>query len=186
MDRAINNIVGTNLKNIRQERNISLQEISNNCNVTKSFLSQVEKGKSMPSLSTLKSISEYLNITIGSLLGEERVKLNPVVKMKQRKKIEYSNGITMFLLTSPDPNKQMEPLLFELNPEANTGTRKYKHFGQEFVLVIRGILEITLNDQKYILKKGDSIYFNSFLPHSFKNIDKEVTEAIWVDTPPSF
>ena len=53
-------------------------------------------------------------------------------------------------------------------------------------MVIKGAMEITLNDTKYVLRKGDSIYFNSSIPHFFKNIHKESTEALWVVTPPTF
>jgi len=179
-------IVSKNLKQIRQQKGLSLKEIAENIGVSTSFLSQVENNKTIPSLSTLKSIADYMNITISELLGEKKDNFNPVLRFNDRKNIHYADGITMCLLTYPDPNKQMEPLYFEMNPEASSGTKMYRHFGQEFVLVLEGILEIKLNDQKYILKKGDSIYFNSSIPHSFKNLDKNTTKAIWVDTPPSF
>jgi len=90
------------------------------------------------------------------------------------------------MLTSSDPNKQMEPLLFRMSPDSTSGKETYKHFGQEFVLVIKGMIEITLNDTRYVLKKGDSMYFNSSVPHSFRNINKGESEAVWVVTPPSF
>jgi quercetin dioxygenase-like cupin family protein len=80
----------------------------------------------------------------------------------------------------------MEPLLFKLKEGATSGERSYKHFGQEFVLVLKGSIEVMLNDIAYILKKGDSIYFNSNVPHAFKNISKKEAEAVWVVTPPTF
>jgi quercetin dioxygenase-like cupin family protein len=80
----------------------------------------------------------------------------------------------------------MEPLLFKMNEKAASGPSMYKHYGQEFALVIKGTVEITLNDAVYVLKKGDSIYFNSSTPHSFRNVGKEEAEAIWVVTPPTF
>jgi len=92
----------------------------------------------------------------------------------------------MTLLTSPDNNKQMEPLLFKLDKGAVSGGSQYKHYGQEFVLVLKGTLEITLNDMRYTLQKGDSIYFNSNTPHQFRNTDKGETEVVWVITPPTF
>ncbi|MDD5567726.1 MAG: cupin domain-containing protein, partial [Candidatus Omnitrophica bacterium] len=70
--------------------------------------------------------------------------------------------------------------------KANSGGVSYKHFGQEFVLVLKGAIEITLNDSMYVLRKGDSIYFNSNVPHEFRNIGNEEAEAIWVITPPTF
>ena len=182
------NIVGVNIKRLREDKDITLRVLAKKLGISASFLSQIETGKASPSLSTLKNIADGLQVTVSSLIGdEEAVNKNPVVKESQRKYLKnIGKGINMYLLTSPDPNKQMEPLLFKLDENADSGDSMYKHFGQEFVLVIKGSLEITLNDTKYILSKGDSIYFNSSIPHFFKNINKGTTEALWVVTPPTF
>jgi len=181
-------LVGINIKRLREEQGMTLRVMAKKLNVSASFLSQVESGKASPSLSTLKSISDCLSTTIGDLIGETRKKDdNPVTRLDERKHIqEVSKGINIYLLTSRDSNKQMEPLLFQLKKGADSGKPQYKHFGQEFVLVLKGSLELTLNETTYILKKGDSIYFNSSFPHAFKNIGAEEAEAVWVVTPPTF
>ncbi|MBF0512398.1 MAG: cupin domain-containing protein [Candidatus Omnitrophica bacterium] len=92
----------------------------------------------------------------------------------------------MYLLSEPSPYKQMQPILFKLGANAVSGENTYVHYGQEFVLVLKGALEITLAEKNYYLKKGDSIYFNSSTPHAFKNLNKGETEAVWIVTPPSF
>jgi len=181
-------IVGVKIKRLREERGMTLRSMANKLGISASFLSQVESGKASPSLVTLKNISDVLSTTIGNLMGDNgRVETNPVVKSGEGTHVrEIGKGIDLFLLTSRDLNKQMEPLLFKLKKGAVSGMRSYSHFGQEFVLVLRGSMEITLNDMAYVLKKGDSIYFNSSVPHAFRNIGKEITEAVWVVTPPSF
>ncbi|OGS35746.1 MAG: hypothetical protein A2293_11320 [Elusimicrobia bacterium RIFOXYB2_FULL_49_7] len=181
-------IIGVNIKRLREDKRITLRTLAKNLNISPSFLSQIETGKALPSLDTLKNIANHLSTTVGSLIGEnQKAGDSPVVRSNERKHLdEIGSGINLYLLTSPDANKQMEPLLFKLNEKASSGPQMYKHFGQEFVLVIKGTLEITLNDAVYVLKKGDSIYFNSSTPHSFKNIGQEETEAIWVVTPPTF
>jgi quercetin dioxygenase-like cupin family protein len=80
----------------------------------------------------------------------------------------------------------MEPLLAEMDAYATSGDAAYRHFGQEFVFVLKGTIEIDLNKTKYTLKKGDSIYFNSSIPHAFRNLGKLKAEALWVITPPTF
>jgi len=181
-------IVGVNIRRLREDKGITLRALAKQLNVSASFLSQVETGKASPSLSTLKNISDTLSTTVGSLIGEgQKVSDNPVVKSSERKYLqEVGKGVNIYLLTSQDGNKQMEPLLFKLNEKATSGSASYRHFGQEFVLVLKGAIEITLNDTVYFLKKGDSIYFNSSVPHSFRNIGKEEAEAVWVVTPPTF
>jgi quercetin dioxygenase-like cupin family protein len=182
------NIIGVNIKRTREDQNITLRGLAKKLGISASFLSQVESGKASPSLATLKSISDSLSTTIGNLIGEgHKVEDNPVIKASERKYVqEISKGINMYLLTSRDPNKQMEPLLFKLKEGATSGHSSYKHFGQEFVLVLKGAVQITLNDASYLLKKGDSIYFNSNVPHAFKNAGSEEAEAVWVVTPPTF
>jgi quercetin dioxygenase-like cupin family protein len=165
-----------------------LRALAKKIGISASFLSQVECGKASPSLATLKNISDTLSTTIGNLIGEaQKLQESPIVKASERKHVqEVGKGISLYLLTSRDPNKQMEPLLFKLKEGATSGVQSYKHFGQEFVLVLMGAIEVTLNDMTYILRKGDSIYFNSSVPHAFKNISKEEAEAVWVVTPPTF
>ena len=180
-------IVGANIKRVREEKGITLRELAKQLDVSASFLSQIETGKAFPSLSSLKNLANSLQVTVGGLMGEDSKVTDPVVKKSQRKVLkQMGKGIEMFLLTSSNPNKQMEPLLFTLGKNASSGKSSYKHFGQEFVLVIKGVLEITLNENKYLLKKGDSIYFNSSVAHSFRNLHKTTTEALWVVTPPTF
>jgi len=181
-------IVGINIKKAREAKDMTLRELAQLLGVSASFISQVETGKASPSLATLKGIADALSTTVGVLLGDQETKpANPVVRAKERSLPKNtSKGMQIFLLTSPDPNKQMEPLLFRLDSQAKSGKSLYKHFGQEFVLVTKGALEIKLNDISYVLKQGDTIYFNSNIPHSFKNLHKGETEAVWVVTPPTF
>lgn len=182
------NLVGVNIKRYREEQEITLRTLATKLHVSASFLSQIETGKASPSVSTLKNIADALKTTVGSLIGEtENAAAQPMVREKDRKSLkQLGRGIQLYLLTSPDPNKQMEPLLFKLDKEASSGEASYRHFGQEFVMVLKGAMEITLNESKYVLKKGDSIYFNSSIPHFFRNIYKGTTEALWVVTPPTF
>jgi transcriptional regulator with XRE-family HTH domain len=180
-------IVGINIKRLRETKGISLRELSRKLNVSASFISQIETNKSNPSLASLKNIATALGTTVGSLVGEEMSENNSLlVRENERKSLEKIHGINMYLLNSADPNNQMEALLFRLDKNANSGKMMYKHFGQEFVYVLEGELEIVLNEKHYILKKGDTIYFNSSTPHSFGNLHKGKTEALWVVTPPTF
>jgi len=181
-------IVGINIRRCREERGFKLREFARQLNVSASFISQIEKGKASPSLSNLKAIADKLSSTVGELIGEgQKPSDSPVTREQERINLQnLGKGVSVYLLTSQDSNKQMEPLLFKLGKNANSGDSKYRHFGQEFVTVIKGSMEIKLNDNIYILKRGDSIYFNSNVPHSFRNIAEGETEAIWVITPPSF
>jgi transcriptional regulator with XRE-family HTH domain len=181
-------MIGVNIKRLREERKITLRTLARSTGISASFLSQIETGKAAPSLDTLKNIADYLSTTIGSLIGETQpAASSPVMRPNERRHLDQlGSGVNIYLLTSPDQNKQMEPLLFKMNEKASSGATMYKHFGQEFVLILKGTMEIVLNDAVYILKKGDSIYFNSSTPHSYRNAGKGLLEAVWVITPPTF
>ncbi|PIV52409.1 MAG: MerR family transcriptional regulator [Elusimicrobia bacterium CG_4_10_14_0_8_um_filter_37_32] len=182
-------IVGMNIKKIRKEKGITLGKLGSILDVSASFLSQVEVGRATPSLATLKKIADALQTTIGALVGEtsNSTEKSPVTRENKRKSLKNLNkSINMYLLTLQDPNKQMEPLLFKLKGNVNSGNSMYRNFGQEFAIVLKGIIEIVLNSGRHILKRGDSIYFNSNTFHFFKNGHKGITEVIWIVTPPTF
>jgi transcriptional regulator with XRE-family HTH domain len=181
-------VVGINIKRCREEQSLTLRALAKVSGITASFLSQVESGKASPSLATLKAVADSLQTTVGDLIGENvPVSNGPVVRSGERKTAKkVGDKIKITMLTSSDPTKQMEPMLFSLDKDACSGERFFKHFGQEFVMVLKGALEITLNDTKYILRKGDCMYFNSHVPHAFRNVAEGETEALWVDTPPTF
>jgi len=181
-------IVGLNIKKIRESTGISLREFAKELNVSASLISQIETGKASPSLSTLKNIADKLNTTVSLLMGEDKKPgEDSVLRLSKRKHIKnIGSGITIHLLTAFSPMKQMEPLLLKLKKDACSGKTLYKHFGQEFIIVTKGSIELTLNKKSHVLRKGDTLYFNSYIPHSFKNIHKGLSEAIWVVTPPTF
>ncbi len=180
-------IVNSNIKLYRKRRQMTLKEVAQELDVSISFLSQIENGKAMPSLATLKKIADALNTTIGVLVGEDKAaSKNPIVREKERRSIkEIGSGLKIEMLATQDPNMQLEPVLFTFAENGSTGDFS-QHFGQEFVFVISGSLEINLDGKKYILNKGDSIYFDSYRPHFFHNRNNGVTRAIRIITPPLY
>ena len=181
-------IIGSNIRRLRKDRNYSLREFADKIGTSASFISQVEMGKVSPSLSKLKEIADGLNSTVGLLIGESEQKNHSHVvrKDKRRHTDHLGTGINVHLLSNADPFKQMQPLLMELDKGASSGEKQYQHYGQEFVLILKGKMELSLGDTNTILNEGDSMYFNSHIPHSFRNIHNSRTTAIWVATPPSF
>lgn len=181
-------IVGINIKRFREAKNLSLRVLAKKLDISASFISQIETGKVSPSLSTLKKIAECLGTTVGTILGEDNAQGNNLVMRADEKKkvFKLADGMTLQYLTNQEPFKQMVPLLFELEKGAFSGDQSYQHYGQEFVYVLEGKIEITVKERKHVLAMGDSIYFDSSHPHSFKNLHTSKSRALWVDTPPSF
>jgi quercetin dioxygenase-like cupin family protein len=82
-------------------------------------------------------------------------------------------------------NAVMEPHLFRIAPNAGSGD-SYSHEGEEFLYVLRGEFRIALDGESYLLKPGDSFYFESATPHTWSNPGKSETWVLWVNTPPTF
>jgi quercetin dioxygenase-like cupin family protein len=105
------------------------------------------------------------------------------VTPRERKRLQAGRGVRMELLAWG--KTVMEPHLFSIAPGAESGD-SYFHEGEEFLYVLRGTLIISLDGEPYQLKPGDSFYFESSTPHSWRNAGKTQTVVIWVNTPPTF
>jgi transcriptional regulator with XRE-family HTH domain len=181
--------IGKVIREFRLARNMSIKELSEKTNLTSSLISQVERDLISPSLNSLAKISGALKVPIVSFFTEATPKPWPVMRKKQRKKTTiFSSSHVIYQLLSPDPDKKIELLLVEIEPEKdeNDGNELVTHSGEECGYVIKGELEVRLGKERYYLKEGDSIYFQSRIPHRFKNTGKEKVISIWAMTPPSF
>ena len=179
--------LGERIRQRREHRAMHLNELAEKVGVTTSCLSQIENGKSFPSIITLKKIADSLNTTIGDLVGEkERLEFNPLITLEDRKFVKTNDsGASLFLLSHHDPNKQMETYFVQFDSGADTTDLIGNHHGQSFCYVITGLLEISLKEHRYVLKRGDCFYYNSSNQHSIKNIDAGSSRMIWIIAHPN-
>ncbi|MBN2444846.1 MAG: helix-turn-helix domain-containing protein, partial [Spirochaetales bacterium] len=134
------NKIGERIRFIREHKTMQLNELAKKVGVTKSCLSQIENGKSFPSIITLKKIADNLQTTIGELVGEkERLAFNPLITLENRKFVKKTqSGASLYLLSHHDPNKQMETYFVQF-PEGSTSTGLLEnHHGQAFCYIING------------------------------------------------
>jgi transcriptional regulator with XRE-family HTH domain len=182
--------IGRKIKELRMHRGMKLKELSQLVGVTASFLSQVERGVAVPSISSLKKISDAFGISIASFFGEKEEdkavsEFSPVVKKAQRKILQPSPGVTYHLL-SRNLQGKIEFLLAIYEGGASTGSAPYTHRGEECALVLKGKLEVEVGSSTYLLEKDDSISFSCEIPHRVRNAGKGSAVSIWCITPPSF
>jgi transcriptional regulator with XRE-family HTH domain len=164
---------------------LTLKEVADRIHVTASFISQLERGKTNPSLSTLKEISDFFGISVSALLDSNanRTDHYPILR-KGEHKILISERNTRFQLLSFAYDLNCEFVLNEWTPGASTGKSKYTHEGVECGYVLNGQLRVELGDQIYSLKSGDSITYPSSIPHLICNPTKRKTIAVWVNSIP--
>jgi DNA-binding transcriptional MerR regulator/quercetin dioxygenase-like cupin family protein len=174
---------GQRFRRLRMRRGLSLAQVARATRVSVGFLSALERGQMRSSVATLRRIARFYKISILSLFdttGEPK----HLVRPEHRKILEASPGVRMELLAWG--NTAMEPHLFRIKPGGGSG-ESYAHEGEEFLHVLRGEFEIWLNGREhYLLKAGDSLYFESSTPHRWKNSGHSETWLLWVNTPPTF
>jgi DNA-binding transcriptional MerR regulator/quercetin dioxygenase-like cupin family protein len=174
--------IGPHLRRLRTERGLSLAQVAKEVGISLGFLSSLERSQMTASVGTLRKLTDFFQTNILDLFdpAESESRLVPPEK---RKVLNAGPGVRMELLAWG--NTVMEPHLFRIAPQADSG-ESYSHDGEEFIYVLRGALHISLEQEEYRLKAGDSFYFESSVPHRWKNPGRSETLLLWVNTPPTF
>jgi DNA-binding transcriptional MerR regulator/mannose-6-phosphate isomerase-like protein (cupin superfamily) len=174
---------GRRFRQLRTRRGLSLAQVARATGVSVGFLSALERGQMHSSIATLRRIARFYRTNILSLF--ETTGDNPrLVRANQRKVLETTPDVRMELLAWG--HTAMEPHLFRIKPGGGSG-ESYSHEGEEFLHVLRGNFEIWLGGQEhYYLRLGDSLYFESSIPHRWRNPGRTETWLLWINTPPTF
>jgi len=174
--------IGLHLRQLRAKRRLSLAQVARTVGISVGFLSALERSQMSGSVGTLRKLARFYKTNILEFFDATGASSRQV-QPGQRKVLEAGPGVRMELLAWG--NTVMEPHLFRVAPEAGSGD-SYTHEGEEFLYVLRGALVITLENEEYRLKAGDSFYFESATPHHWKNPGRAETWVLWVNTPPTF
>ena len=169
---------------------MSLRELATKVELSASFLSQIEQGKASPSIENLKKIAHTLDVRVAYLIEDEEDDIRNIEYIK-KENIRYieslDSNIKMGILLSNNREKNMEPIIYEIGVDGESGRDFYSHgSSEEFIYILEGELEVYVANKKYKLSKGDSLYFKSSLKHRFKNTSKKEVKALWVVNPPTF
>lgn len=172
--------LGNKIRNLRKQRALTLQEVSDLTGLSKPLLSQIENNIAAPPIATLIKISTALGVKISHFFRDhDMVDRIVVVKKHERygvKKLfhhknESKVGYRWESLAYPMVGKQMEPFIVEIEPRKEEELLYNDHKGEEFHFVMDGTVEFRSAEQTHLLKKGDSIYFDSSIPHALRGID---------------
>ena len=177
--------LGERLRAIREEKALSISKLAEITGYTKSFISQVEKNKTSPSISSLMRITDALGINPQEILHREGTSDKILVKKSERDRYFHEKSKAQFeFLFTKNPKRKMEPLFVTI--ESGGCSDSYSHDGEEFGTVLKGTLELTVGNETFILEEGDCVYFNSQVEHHWKNNGPDEVVALWITTPPSF
>ncbi len=175
--------IGAQLSRLRSQQRLTLTAVAQQAELSISFLSALERGQANASIATLQKLAQLYKTNVLSFFGHEGA-VRRLVRPRDRKVLQPDPGVQMELLAFG--NTLMEPHLFRIGPAASSGG-SYHHEGEEFIYVLQGSLEIWLDEiERYTLKAGDSLYFESSHAHSWRNLSDKETVLLWVNTPPTF
>lgn len=175
-------VIGNHLRQLRLQRGLSLAQVAESAGISVGFLSALERSRMSASVGTLRKLARFYRTNILDFF-EPAEASNRLVPADKRKVLEAGPGVRMELLAWG--NTVMEPHLFRIAPKAGSG-ESYNHEGEEFLFVLRGELRISVDEEEYRLKAGDSFYFESSSPHQWRNPGRSETWILWVNTPPTF
>ena len=175
--------MGDRIKQRREYLNVHTNDLATAIGVTPSLISQIERAKAVPSILTLKKIADFLQTTVGELIGEyETLFGNPLLRKDERKFVKKNDfGASLYLLSHHDPKKEMDTFLIEFEKEGNSrNIMTSTHPRQEFCFVLEGRFNVLLNTKEYTVNQGDGFYFNSNQYHLFTNIVEESAQLLWI------
>jgi transcriptional regulator with XRE-family HTH domain len=190
--------MGERLRAARTARRLSLRELAGRLGVSPSLISQIETGRSNPSVSTLYAIAAELDVSLDELLFNDRRPIDPtpfradtttnatmtpsppVQRATNRHEIRLASGVLWQRLTTlSEPGIEFLHVTYEVGGASSPPDAYQRHPGHEWGYVLSGRLQVRIGFDEYILEPGDAISINSSIPHRLATIGDEPVEAVW-------
>jgi transcriptional regulator with XRE-family HTH domain len=170
--------VSENLRTVRESRGLSLDQLAELTGVSKSMLRQIETGKSSPTISTIWKIANGLHLSFTALLRKPTVQ----AEVKSFKGVQpltaEGERYRLYPLISFDPHQSFETYYFEIDPGAIFTGEPHKGNIYEYVFVIKGTLQITIDSKSFTIGENEFLQFKADHPHEYRCIGKKMASAI--------
>ena len=176
--------IGERIRNLRQSSSLTQEELAERANLTKGFISQIERDLTSISLDSLNQILEALDENISDFFreaSEEKI----IYGGKDRVAIEKEKIEKFELLVPGSTNRRLEPILLTLRKGEATPKEK-PHEGEEFGFVLRGRVNLRFGREILKLKKGECFYLSAEKEHGLHNSGSKEAVILWISSPPSF
>lgn len=181
--------LGRKLRQLRLKKKIALVDLGKHTGLSASMLSQLENGKLIPTLPTLARIAMVFDVGIDHFFVDRKEKYRfSVVRAKDR--IRFPEAETekpayyFECLAFGAQDKNLNPYYAEFARRAEHEVVEHAHLGTEFLFLLEGELEIRYREETFVLRPGDSAYFDSSEPHCYRGLAKDTTRAVVVTTSP--
>jgi transcriptional regulator with XRE-family HTH domain len=175
--------VGNALRALRTKRDLSIRALAEKSGLAVNTLSLIENEKTSPSVATLQQLAVALDVPITAFFENGSPKNRVAyIKASQRSGAAFAHG-TLDDLSAGLTDRTVAPFVVTMKPNTNSGTQPIVHTGHEFVFCLEGRIVYTIEDQTYLLEPGDSLLFESHLPHRWQNVEAAPARALLVLCP---
>jgi len=186
--------LGSRLREVRTQRGLSLRSVAQSLGVSASLISQVEIGKTQPSVATLYALASHLGVSLDELMGIQQPGPKPAASLfghsgpalpdvqrgSENPRIEMENGVLWERLAA-GTGGPADALLVTYAPGASSSIegKLMRHAGVEYAYLLEGELTLHLDFETYVLRPGDSLQFDSVRPHLYSNRSSAVAKGVW-------
>ena len=178
--------VGHRIKVLRKRLGLSQRELAKRAGLTNATISLIERSQMSPSVASLKKILDSLGVTMTEFFSG-RALFDDQIFFKAEELTEIGEDGVSFRQVGQDLDGRALQILHEVyQPGSDTGESLYTHTAEESGVIVRGHIEITVGAETRRLGPGGAYYFDSRLPHRFRNVDDEECEVVSACTPPTF
>lgn len=175
--------IGLKIKELRTKNNLTLEEVAARSELTKGFLSQLERNLTSPSISTLEDILVALGTNLSEFFKED--KEAPFIYREEDYYINEKDGVTTTFIVPNAQRNDMEPIILTLQKDERSFLVS-PHVGEEFGYVLKGKIQLVNGKKKGIMKCGETFYLSGKHEHYIQNVADEPAEILWIITPPNF
>jgi transcriptional regulator with XRE-family HTH domain len=177
--------IGEGIRRERLRRGLTLAQLASQVNLTVSALSQIERGASDPSISSLRRIAQAFDVPMFQfMIGSAQREI--VVRRDRRTKLNFPDRVLEYELVSADTSGEFEVLSLAIAPGGSTGAAPSGHASEECAVVVTGDVIAEVAGQTYALSAGDSIKIHRELLHRFLNETDRDAELLIIISPPTF
>lgn len=177
MEQAVANIA-KNLRSLRENRGMSLEQLAELTGVSKSMLRQIETGKSSPTISTIWKIANGLHISFTALLHQPTVQAEVKSFKAEPPLTAEENHYRLYPLIPFSPTQSFETYYFELDPETSFTGEPHEGNIHEYIFLLAGRMSITIGQQTFTIDSGEFLKFQADQPHTYSCLGKETATAI--------
>lgn len=183
------NRLGEKIVTLRTAHHLSSQDLADRCECDVSVIERLEDGELPPSLAPLIKITRALGVRLGTLMDDDEsfgpvyidnANMKEVLRLKSLQTASDAGDLSYFSLAASRPSRHMDPFIITVTPSGATDHELVSHEGEEWLFGMEGCIEIEYGEDVYVLHPGESIYYDSIVPHQVRAHDGQSAKFLAV------